>query len=50
MLAQVDDLLHHLGISDRWAVQRSTGAVLETFEALVPVPPLPPIEDVRLMP
>jgi hypothetical protein len=46
MLAQVDDLLDHVGMSDRRAVQWCTGAVLETFEALVFIPPLPPIDDV----
>src|ERR1700738_881073 len=46
MLAQVDDLLDYVGMSDRRAVQRRTRSVLEAFNALVFVSPLPPIEDV----
>jgi hypothetical protein len=46
MLSQMDDLLHHLGLCDRRAVQRRTGAIFEALESLVFVPAFPPIEDV----
>jgi len=46
MLAQVDDLLDHVGMSDRRAIQRCTRPILEAFEALIFVPALPPVKDV----
>src|SRR5271155_566546 len=41
MLAQVDDLFDHVGMSDRRAIQRCTRPILEAFETLVFVPALP---------
>jgi hypothetical protein len=46
MLTQVDDLLDYVGMSDRRAVQRRTGPVLEAFETLVFIPALPPEKEV----
>src|SRR5882757_10565297 len=50
MLAQVDDLLDHVGMSDRRAIQRCTRPILEAFETLVFVPALPPVKDVAADP
>ncbi len=46
MLAQLDDLLDNVGMSDRRTQQRRTRPILESIEAFVLVPALPPVKDI----